>query len=68
MHYVSGYDLIDLWVSIEQILTPTEFKIFVMRYKYKMTQTQIAEKYKISHQAVCKRLQKVNKKLKFGLQ
>jgi len=58
---------IDLWVSIEQILTPEEFHIFEMRHKFKMNQEQIAAEMEITQPAVFKRLSKIKKKLKYWL-
>jgi len=56
-------DEIDLWVSIEQILTPGEFRVFEMRHRGHMTQRQIAEEVGITKRAIYYRLEKINKKL-----
>ena len=55
---------IDLWVSIEQTLTPDEFRMVQMYYRWKMTQQQIADEEGVTQQAVSGRLEKIIKKLK----
>lgn len=58
---------IDLWVSIEQILTPEEFRVFEMRYRFKMNQKQIAGEIGITQQAASKRMKKIKERLRSRL-
>jgi len=55
---------IELWASIEQILGPGEYRLFVMYHTWKMSQGQIAGELGISQPAVCRRMQKITKKLR----
>ena len=56
--------IIDLWVSIEQILTPDEFRIFEMRHRGHMIQQQIADEIGIDQRTVGRRLKKMYKKIR----
>jgi len=55
-------ELIDLWVSIEQVLTPEEFTLFGLTYGG-FKQWEIAQHIGITQQAVSYRLKKIRKKL-----
>ena len=57
-------DLIDLWVSIEQVLTPEEFNIFKLRHKYKHTQEQMGEILGCSRQTAFDALERIYAKLR----
>ena len=57
-------ELIDLWVSIEQVLTPEEFRIFKMTHRWKMSQEQIAEELGTAQKTVCMRYKKIIEKLR----
>jgi len=57
------YSEIDLWVSIEQILTPDEFRVFEMRYRFQMNQEQIAEIMQCTQQLISYHLPNILKKL-----
>lgn len=59
-----GIDLIDLWVSIEQVLTPEEFNIFKLRHKYNHTQEQMGEILGCSRWAVNRILSSIYAKLR----
>ena len=59
---------IDLWVSIEQVLEPWEYRLFVMYHAWKMNQMQIAEEMDCCQQTVSRRLIHVRKKLQYFLQ
>ena len=54
---------IDLWVSIEQILTSDEFWIFEMRYRGHMAQKHIAEETGLSQSAISNRLMRIKEKI-----
>ena len=54
---------IELWVSIEQILTPQEFYIFELRHKYKHTQEQIGEILRCSQPTISNALENIYYKL-----
>ena len=58
---------VELWVSIEQILTFEEFELFEMKYKWKMTQRQIAEEVGCCRPWISKRLKRIRKKLQKSL-
>ena len=47
-------ELIDLWVSIEQVLTPEEFRLFEMRYKWGMTFQKIGETVGLHKSNACR--------------
>ena len=55
-------DEIDLWVSIEQILSAAEYRLFCAYHRDRMTQAQIAEEVGVSQRTISERLKKVNKK------
>jgi len=57
-------DEIDLWVSIEQVLTLEEFRIFKMRHRWKMTQEQIAEEVGCKRRTIGDYLQRINEKIR----
>ena len=57
-------DIIDLWISIEQILTVDEFRIFEGYHRGHMTQQQIAEEVGIDQRTVGRRLEKMYKKIR----
>ena len=61
------YSEIDLWVSIEQILTPDEFRIFEMRHRGHMTQQQIADEIGVQQPTINEQLEKITKKVKESL-
>ena len=61
------YSEIDLWVSIEQILTPDEFRIFEMRNRGHMTQQQIADEIGVQQPTINEQLEKITKKVKESL-
>ena len=56
-------DEIDLWVSIEQVLTPEEFRLFKMRYAWKMTQRQIAEGAGCCQKTISNHMKNIKQKL-----
>jgi len=55
---------IDLWVSIEQILTPEEFKIFKMKHRFKMTDKQIAKEFYCKRRTVTDHIEQIHLKLR----
>ena len=57
-------EIIDLWVSIEQVLTSREFYIFELRHRYKHTQKQIGEMLGCSRWAVDRALERIYARLR----
>lgn len=57
---------IDLWVEIQKYLTPREFQVFEMSYRYQMPHYDIARILGISYQLVFKLLSKSKKKLRLS--
>jgi len=57
-------DEIDLWVSIEQVLTLEEFYIFKLRHRYNHTQEQMGEILGCSQQTANDALERIYTKLR----
>ena len=58
------FEEIDLWVSIEQVLTPEEFKLIEQRHKLNMTLEQIGEEVGLSVEPTYRRFEGIYNKLK----
>ena len=58
---------VELWVSVEQSLTPQEYELIKLRYKGGYTQQDLAEYLGISQPAIVRRLKKILTKLQWEL-
>lgn len=57
-------DLIDLWISIEQILDPKEYDILRRYYAIGEKQREIAKVFGVSQQTISRWLKKIREKIK----
>lgn len=55
---------VDFWASVEQVLTPEEFRIIGMHFVLDMTQAEIAKELGVTPQAIGQRMRRSIKKLR----